>query len=156
MGKYFKSTEELYEILGGFFETLKDNEEIATKLKKTGILIKFGYTDPEGEIWIDLRDKLEFHCGKPEDWGEPDVVMVQSCDFSHSFWHGFENPIAAIAKRKITATGSVPKALQLLPAIKPTYKLYPEYLKKIGREDLVLHKKSLADKFKKKLKKPAK
>jgi len=34
--------------------------------------------------------------------------------------------------------GDAAKALALLPAIKPAFKIYPEVLKELGRKDLVL------------------
>ena len=34
-------------------------------------------------------------------------------------------------------SGPIPKILKLLPIISPTYKLYPEILKKLGKENLI-------------------
>ena len=75
-------------------------------------------------------------------WGpvtcEPDVTFIQSADFSNRFWQGKENVIAALAKRQVTARGSISKALQLIPVIRPSFRIYPQVLEKLGKGHLVI------------------
>jgi hypothetical protein len=115
-------------------------------MAKSGIIIKFIYTDPDGEITIDLKNspKSEGYYGTvylgPTDLKE-DVWSKQSADHSHRFWHGFENPIAAVTRGKVKQGGKITAMLKLLPVVKPTFKRFPVVLKEMGYEDMIVHKK---------------
>jgi len=115
-------------------------------MAKAGIIIKFIYTDPDGEITIDLKNPPAregyygaFYLG-PCDLKE-DVWSKQAADFSHSFWHGFENPIAAVTRGKIKQGGKVTAMLKLLPVVRPAFATFPLVLEKMGYEDKVIKKK---------------
>jgi len=143
MGKYFKDAEEMYRCFGALFERARFDPQIGPKIAKAGIIVRFEYTDPEGVITIDLKNEPKEEGAYATIYlGEcdlsPDVVMKQSADFSHRFWHGKENAIAALATRKISASGSVQKALALLPAIRPLFRLYPKVLAELGRSDIII------------------
>lgn len=144
MGQYFKDTEQLYKVFGALFEKAKHDPRVGPKLAKAGIIIKFNYTDPEGSITINLKDKpqeegtyVSYEFGESK-W-EPDVTMTQSADFSHRFWYGKENAIAALVMRKIIAKGAIPKALALIPAIRPLHRLYPKILEELGMNELIIN-----------------
>ncbi|MDX1386052.1 MAG: hypothetical protein R3257_00575, partial [bacterium] len=64
--------------------------------------------------------------------------MTMKADVAHRFWFGKVNLIAALTRREMVAKGPIPKILKLLPAIKPAYSLYPEYLKEKGCENLLI------------------
>ncbi len=64
--------------------------------------------------------------------------MSMNADFAHKFWHGRANLVTALTRRQVAAKGNVPKTLKLLPILKPAYGLYPDFLRRNGREDLVL------------------
>jgi hypothetical protein len=55
-------------------------------------------------------------------------------DVAHKFWFGKVNLVAALARRQMIAKGPVPKILKLLPAIKPSYAIYPKYLEEGFKE----------------------
>ena len=42
------------------------------------------------------------------------------------------NLMAALTRKQMVSKGPIPKILKLLPAIKPTYAMYPEYLDENG------------------------
>jgi hypothetical protein len=145
MGQYYKDTNQLYDIYGHLMERLLTDEKIGPKFGSAGIIIKFMYSDPDGEITIDLKNPPS----KPGYYGsyylgpcnvKEDVWSKQSADFSHSFWHGFENPVAAVAKGKISQGGNIVAMLKLLPVIKPAFVLFPKVLEDMGLGNLVLHK----------------
>ena len=69
---------------------------------------------------------------------EPDVVFKQSAEFSNRFWQGKENVIAALAKRQVSARGSITKALALIPVIRPAFRIYPQVLAKLGKNHLIV------------------
>jgi len=131
----FRDTAELYRVMGTLFERLATDGAIAGQLGATGLIIRFRWTDPEGEATIDLRGGVRFTLGPSE--LEPQVEMIQSADVAHRFWLGRLNVPAAIASRQVVARGSVAKALKLLPAIKPAFSVYPQVLEELGLAHLV-------------------
>ncbi len=146
MGKYYKDVDDLYKIYGYFLDRILKDEKIGPKMAKAGIIIKFIYTDPDCEITIDLKNPPK----KPGYYGayylgpcglKEDVWSKQAADFSHSFWHGHENPIAAVTKGKVKQGGKVTAMLKLLPVVKPAFRMFPIVLEEMGLGDLVIRKK---------------
>ena len=134
----FESTEKLDEVLGGFFQLLGNTPMIADKLLKSNMIIRFSYTDPDLVLVIDCTgDKLEILSGDTE--SNATVEMKMRADIGHKFWFGKVNLTMALARRTIIAKGSIPKTLKLLPAIKPSYELYPEYLEDNGFGEYNIH-----------------
>jgi len=128
---FFKNSEELKDVLGGFFEELVKDENIKNSLLKSAMVIRFCYEQPGLSITIDSRDKgikFLYDANDPR----PDVDMKMKADVAHRFWMGEVNLMMALARRQIIAKGQIPKVLKLLPVIKPAYKMYPSYLKNRG------------------------
>ena len=146
MGQYYRDVEHLYEIYGRLMDRVLKDDKIGPKMAKAGIIIKFIYTDPDCEITIDLKNKPSkdgYHGScylGPCDVKE-DVWSKQSADHSHRFWHGFENPVAAIAKGKVKQGGKITAMLKLLPVVRPSFKIFPGILKELGYEDLIVKKR---------------
>ncbi|MBF0200044.1 MAG: iron-containing alcohol dehydrogenase [Desulfamplus sp.] len=133
----FKNTEELYDVLAGFYELLKKDEELGPALAKTGLCVQFVYKNPSAVITVDATGKgVEIIQGDFD--GKPEVTMTMDADFAHKFWHGKANLVSALTRRLVVAKGNVPKTLKLLPVLKPAYKLYPEYLREKGLSDIVM------------------
>jgi len=146
MGQYYRDIDHLYEIYGALMDRVLSDDKIGPKMAKAGIIIKFIYTDPDGEITIDLRNKpsKEGYYGSyylgPCDIKE-DVWSKQSADHSHRFWHGFENPVASVAKGKVKQGGKITAMLKLLPVVRPSFKVFPVILKDLGYDDLIVKKR---------------
>ncbi|MDP8255816.1 MAG: hypothetical protein P9M14_08705 [Candidatus Alcyoniella australis] len=145
MGTYYKDLDQLYEIYGYFLKRILTDEKIGPKMAKAGIVIKFIYTDPDGEITIDLKNPP----AQPDHYGtfylgpcqiKEDVWSKQSADHSHRFWHGMENPIAAVARGKVKQGGNIIKMLKLLPVVKPAFRMFPIALQEMGLTELILTK----------------
>ena len=127
----FESSEKFEEVLGGFFRLIADTPSVANKLLASKLIIRFSYTDPDVVLLVDcLGDKLEVRPGDTET--KADVDMSMSSDIAHKFWFGKVNLMAALTRRQMVAKGPIPKILKLLPAIKPTYTMYPKYLEENG------------------------
>lgn len=146
MGQYYKDADDLYKIYGYFMERILTDEKVGAKMAKAGIIIRFIYTDPDCEVTIDLKNPP----AKPGHYGtfyvgpcnlEADVWSKQAADFSHSFWHGLENPIAAVTRGKVRQGGKITAMMKLLPVVKPAFALFPEILKEMGLNHLILEKK---------------
>ena len=118
----FRDADHWYRVLDALFQRLAEREAVAARLLQAGIVVEFRYTDPEGRVTIDLRrPPLSWTFGETE--LEPDVVMIQSADTAHEFWLGRLGAPRAIATRRVVARGSIAKALDLLPALKPAHAL---------------------------------
>ena len=127
----FKSSEKFEEVLGGFFRQVSDTPSVADKLLASKLIIRFTYTDPDVVIVVDCSsDKVDVRPGDTETKAE--VEMSMSADIAHKFWFGKVNLMAALTRRQMVAKGPIPKILKLLPAIKPTYTMYPKYLEDNG------------------------
>ena len=146
MGIYYRDANHLYEIYGYFLDKILRDEKIGPKMSKAGIIIKFIYTDPDCEITIDLKNPPSkagyygaYYLG-PCDLKE-DVWSKQAADFSHSFWHGLENPIAAVTRGHVKQGGKITAMLKLLPVVKPAFQEFPKILEEMGYSNLILQKK---------------
>ncbi len=135
----FRNSDELYDILGTFFNQLKFDEEMGKQIRNSKIIVQWEYSDPPGIVTIDAS-------GDDPDGGfyqvilgptdiKPEVYMTMKADIAHEFWLGKVNLLAALSRRQIVAKGPIPKALKLLPAIKPAYSRYAEFLAERGRAD---------------------
>ena len=127
----FKSSEKFEEMLGGLFRQLSDTPSIADKLLASNLIIRFTYSDPDVVLVIDCSgDKVEI---RPRDTDtKAEVEMSMSADIAHKFWFGKVNLMAALTRKQMVAKGPIPKILKLLPAIKPSYAMYPKYLDENG------------------------
>jgi alcohol dehydrogenase len=133
----FKDSEMLYDILYNFYKVLEKNKDLGPALKKTKLCIQFIYKNPNAIITIDSRgEKLKIVKGEFD--GKPDVIMTMNADFAHKFWHGKANLVSALTRRLVKAKGNVPSTIKLLPILKPAYKLYPEFLREKGFDDLII------------------
>ena len=132
----FRDTDHLYEVLGALFDRLRAEPSVAERLLEGNLVVRFRFTEPEGMVTIDLRQApITYTFGETD--LEPDVEMIQSGDIAHQFWLGRLNVARAIATRKVVSRGSVPKALALLPAIKPAFDIYPQVLRELGYEEMI-------------------
>jgi alcohol dehydrogenase class IV len=137
MTNVFKDSRMLYDIISGFFEVLRNDEDLGPALAGTNLVIQFIFKNPSAVITIDTTgDEIEIHTGDYE--GKPEVSMTMNADFAHKFWHGRANLVTALTMRQVVAKGNVPKTLKLLPILKPAYDMYPRFLKDKGLEHLVM------------------
>lgn len=132
---YFTDTQQLYDVLGSFFNKLKDDPEIGPKVVASGLIIQFQYSEPDGIITVDCP-KNEIIIGATEI--KPDVEMSMKSDIAHRFWLGKINLMVALTKGDIKAKGPIPKIMKLLPIIKGAYAMYKDYLKEKGLESLIV------------------
>ncbi|MDR5695845.1 MAG: dehydrogenase E1 component subunit alpha/beta [Armatimonadota bacterium] len=132
----FRTTEELYRIMGAFFDRLSQEEQITRRLVQGNFVLRLRFRDPEGLITIDLR-RLPISYQFGESALVPDVELTSSADLAHQFWLGRVNIPMAVATRQIVVRGSIRKVLDLLPAITPAFQIYPLVLRELGYADLL-------------------
>jgi hypothetical protein len=140
---FFKDSDEMYQVHRALFDYMSSHPEIGARLAKSKLIIRFEVSDPEGVITVNCRDTpleegkfVSYTCGNSD--LTPDITFKNSSDFSHEFWHGKVNVMSALLSGRTKARGSIPKALKILPIIKPVFKKYPEILRQINREDLII------------------
>lgn len=127
----FKDSETFEKLLGGFFKLMADTPVIADKLLASNLIVRFRYSDPDVVIVVDCSgDSVDV---RPGDRETKEIVdMSMSADIAHKFWFGKVNLMAALTRKQMIAKGPIPKILKLLPAIKPSYAMYPKYLEENG------------------------
>jgi len=142
---YFKDAKECEEVLGKFFHVVAKKAQegdqvsstITNALKKNGLIIKFIWKEPELTVTLNPT-KEPFEVLINDDSIQPVATFSLTADTAHEFWHGKIKLAKALTTKQIVAKGPIPKILKLLPIIEPLFSKYPEYLKEIEREDLVL------------------
>ncbi|MDM8525620.1 SCP2 sterol-binding domain-containing protein [Desulfococcaceae bacterium HSG8] len=127
----FEKSETFETILAGFFRLMGDTPRIADKLLASKLIIRFIYKDPDVILVVDCSgSKIDVRPGDTDTKAE--VEMSMSADIAHKFWFGKVNLMAALTRKQMVAKGPIPKILKLLPAIKPSYAMYPKYLDENG------------------------
>ena len=134
---YFKDADEVYAYLGGLFESLAEDDELAPKFRKANTIVQYQYRDPESQITVRLIEGEDgrVDCGPTA--MEPEVVMTMDADTAHRFWLGNVNVTVALARGQMRAKGPVAKILKLVPLVKPVFPRYRQMLAEAGRKDLL-------------------
>ncbi|PMP67632.1 MAG: hypothetical protein C0189_02695 [Caldisericum exile] len=133
----FRDPEELKQVLGGFFEKVSQDKEFAKKFAQSKILIRFNYSEPELSITLDMTDGENIIVTYNDKEKRSEVDMDMKADIAHKFWLGKLNLTMAITRKMMIVRGPVPRVLAFIPVLAPTYQMYKDYLKEIGREDLI-------------------
>ena len=134
----FESPEKFKEVIVGFFNLLGDTPLVADKLMASKMVIRFIYSDPDLAVVVDCSgDGVDV---RPDDTDTKALVeMSMKADIAHKFWFGKVNLTMALTRRQMVAKGPIPKILKLLPAIKPSYAMYPKYLDENGYSQYNIH-----------------
>lgn len=129
----FTSTDELQQVMSELWAEIKNTPDMAQKLIDSKLVVQFRYREPEGLMTIDCADGVEMkiHVGQTEI--KPVIEMSMKADIAHEFWLGKVNVPMALMMGKIVSRGPTPKALALLPVIKPAYHIYPKVLETRGK-----------------------
>lgn len=131
---YFSSSDELNQIMELLWNRIKADPEMSKKLLDTKLVCQFKYRDPEGLLTIDCSDGQEMKIIIGPTQLKPVIEMSMKADIAHEFWLGKVNVAMAIISGKIVSKGPTPKALALLPVIKPAYAIYPQVLQEAGKK----------------------
>jgi len=134
----FESSEKFGEVLVNFFRLIAKTPQVADKLLASDLIIRFIYSDPDLVVVVDCSgDAVDVRPGDRDT--KAIVEMTMKADIAHKFWFGKVNLTMALTRRQMVAKGPVPKILKLLPAIKPTYAMYPRYLEENGFSQYNIH-----------------
>jgi SCP-2 sterol transfer family len=130
---YFTNTDELNQVMDILWRKIKADDGMSKKLMESRLIVQFKYRDPEGLLTVDCSgNDMNIIIGATS--LKPVVEMSMKSDVAHEFWMGKINVPLAIMAGKIVSKGPTPKALALLPVIKPAYALYPQVLQEAGKK----------------------
>lgn len=129
----FTSTDELHAIMEDLWNMIRESEDMADKLIASRLVVQFRYREPEGLLTIDCSDGKEMKIYVGHTQIKPIIEMSMKADIAHEFWLGKVNVPMALMMGKIVSRGPTPKALALLPVIKPAYTIYPKVLEVRGK-----------------------
>lgn len=128
----FKSSEDLHNVMNMLWQRISMSPQMAESLCASRLVVQFRYREPEGLVTIDCSDGNTMKVITGPTTLKPIIEMTMKADVAHDFWRGKVNVPAAIMLGKIASRGPTPKALALLPIIKPAFSLYPEILEDAG------------------------
>jgi hypothetical protein len=128
--------EDVRKYLGGIFETAFADPDIGPKLKATGLVVAFDYSEPEAMITLDAANETVV-LGSIEG-KQPSATMSMKVDTANRYWQGKVSLPIAMAKGQIKVGGNVAGLLKLAPLGKKLYPMYVGMLQSDGRADLVV------------------
>src|SRR5262245_43230044 len=132
----FNNSAEVTKYIGGIFEAAFQDPEIGPKLKDTGLVVAFDFTDPAAIVVIDMANQT---VREGHDGGTPAMAtMAMTADTGNAYWQGKVNLPLAMAKKKIRVDGNVASLLKLAPLGKKLFPGYIQRLKDDGRDDLIV------------------
>ncbi len=137
----FESKEQFIEIFNNFWAKATQEAEVMEKMTKSQVVVRFDIEDPEIRMTINFRDpgpNGEIGTLTFDSDVEPEIVVWSKSETTNKFWQDKLSTTVAMAKGQVKLQGSVTKALGLLNKIKPLYKIYPEVLKEMGLDHMVL------------------
>lgn len=137
----FESKEQLMEVFNNFWAKATQETEVMEKLAKSQVIVRFDIEDPEAHMTINFKEAgpdgkigtLSF-----DSEVEPEVTVWSKSETTNKFWQNKLSTTVAMARGQVKLQGSITKALGLLGKIKPLYKIYPEILKEMGLDHMVL------------------
>ncbi|MFW9908351.1 MAG: SCP2 sterol-binding domain-containing protein [Candidatus Thorarchaeota archaeon] len=141
MMPFYESTEQLKSVFEAFWPRAISNEDVYQKLVSSGIVVRFDIEQPEIHVTIDFRNPgpdgklgtLSFDSS-----AEPEITVWSTSETTNKFWQGKLNTTVAMAKGEVKMKGSIAKALGLLSKIKPLFKIFPDVLRDLGLDHMVL------------------
>jgi len=131
----FHDAADVHRYIGGIFREAFEDDEIGPKLRETGIVLQFRFSEPDAVVVVDT---VSATVTDGSGVTRPTAVMSTSADTGNAYWQGKVNLPLAMARGRIQVEGNVAGLLKLAPLGK---KLYPRYvcaLRRDGREDLLV------------------
>ncbi len=124
----FCDTQNLHEVMVELWQQIIDDPKTAEKLKKSKLVVRFTYNDPDGVITIDGSNGEDLIILAGPSGKAADVEFMMKSDVAHKFWLGKEPIVVSMMQGRVKSKGPVNKALALLPAIKPAFDIYPQII----------------------------
>lgn len=135
---YFADAELFQDTLGVFLAQVMRDPKVGTQFAATNALVRIDFDDPATIMWMDCRvSPPVVSCDPQAHTEEPDLLLTMSADTGHRFWLGKLSLPVALTSRKVKVKGPSSKLMRLLPALKPVFSQYEQFLLERGRDDLL-------------------
>ena len=134
----FQSAEEVYTIMGTFLAEITCAPDMRPKFLSADTSFLVTYTDPPCRILVDCTQDPPVVTTDPPDDATAEIRLGMSADDAHRFWQGKLNMTVALAKRQVQVAGPMAKMMKLLPALRPAFPRYVQFLEANGHADKVL------------------
>lgn len=119
------------------WEAIKADPSMSSQLIDSRLVGQFQFREPDGIITIDCSDGQNFNIIVGPTEIKPLIEMSMKSDVAHEFWMGRISIPVALLTGKIVSKGPTPRALALLPIIRPAYAIYPKVLEAARKNVLV-------------------
>ena len=134
----FRSADELHATLGAFLAEITKAPDMRPKFTAADTSFLVTYTDPVGRTLVDCTQDPPLVMNDPPDDATAEINLKMSADDAHRFWQGKLNMTVALAKKQVQVSGPMGKMLKLLPAMRPAFPRYREFLEANGFSDKVI------------------
>jgi hypothetical protein len=135
---YFPDAERFQDTLGVFLAQVMRDPKVGAQFAATNALVKIVFDEPATIMWIDCRVPTPVvSCEANAHTEEPDLLLTMSADSGHRFWLGKLSLPVALTSRKVKVKGPSSMLMRLLPALKPVFSQYEQFLLDRGRHDLL-------------------
>lgn len=134
---YFKDAQELYDVMGVFLTNVTADPELRPKFAAARTSFIVNLTDPAARILVDCTQDPPVVVTDPPEGTPAEINLTMTADDGHRFWCGKLNVTLALAKKQVVVSGALAKMMKLLPALKPAFGRYREFLAETGHADKV-------------------
>jgi putative sterol carrier protein len=134
----FQSADELHSTLGAFLAEITMAPDMRPKFTAADTSFLVSYTDPEARTLVDCTQDPPRVVNDPPADAAAEINLKMSADDAHRFWQGKLNMTVALAKKQVQVSGPMGKMLKLLPAMRPAFPRYREFLEANGFSDKVI------------------
>lgn len=131
----FSDAQQVYDTIGKFLSQLMSDPEIGPKFERSETSFHIHYEEPTADMVVDCTQMPpKVLCG---DTGPSEIELSMLAEDGHKFWLGDLNLTMAMARGKVKAQGPVSKMMKLLPALRPAFPKYVEFLSAEGKQELL-------------------
>ncbi|HKN39151.1 MAG TPA: SCP2 sterol-binding domain-containing protein [Acidimicrobiia bacterium] len=134
----FQSPEDVYTTVGAFLAEITRAPDMRPKFVNADTSFLVNFTDPAGRILVDCTQDPPVVTTDPPEEAAAEIRLGMSADDAHRFWQGKLNMTVALAKKQVQVAGPMTKMMKLLPALRPAFPRYVEFLEANGHADKVL------------------
>lgn len=134
----FQSADEVYKTQGAFLAEITNAPDMRPKFTNADTSFLVSYHDPDCRILVDCTQDPPVVTTDPPADAAAEIRLGMSADDAHKFWQGKLNMTVALAKKQVQVAGPMAKMMKLLPALRPAFPRYVEFLQANGHSDKVL------------------
>ena len=131
----FHSPEHCREVMDRVFSLMSRDPDMGPKLRGARVRQRLSFPDLDLVVSLTYADEviegehLRWEWSDPVDW-KPEFELSMDSDVANRYFQGRENAAAAVARRRITASGDLRRVLALAPVTRPVFARYRALLER--------------------------